>query len=376
MGFGVSIKLAPGVRVRASSRGIRTSVGPRGARVHVGTGRTTFSTGIGPFTASSSAPSRRWNGSAGSGNRSAGMPRTTLATLERQARQAQREAEIAAVARTEQTLISLHHEEFPQARRPVLPLPPQVDPSLIEQAMLTKYLAGVGALQRARRRQIKEWAIGAAKIEAARQGQVHLAGHAEQQARLDGFWNALVAHEPGAVIAQLELAFEDNRSSAACVDVGADSARYATVLAMVGPPQMIPDQKPVLTPAGRSTLRKRNKTDRNALYAAALGSTVLATVKEGFAVAPSVEEIRILVVCKNPQALTPSTYLSAIYAARFHRESLQRWTWPRVEPTEALLTAPDAMLQRKGTTQEITPLDLSDEPDLAAVMERLRADLR
>jgi hypothetical protein len=131
-----------------------------------------------------------------------------------------------------------------------------------------------------------------------------------------------------------------------------------------------------LTIARRPTLKKRTKTDRNALYAAALGSTVLATVEEGFAVAPSVEEIRILVVCKNPQAPTPLTYLSAIYAARFRREPLQRWTWPRVDPTEALLTAPDAMLRRKGTTQEIMPLDLSDEPDLAAVVERLRVDLQ
>jgi hypothetical protein len=43
MGFGLSFKVAPGVRIRASSRGIRTSVGPRAARVHIGAGRTTLS---------------------------------------------------------------------------------------------------------------------------------------------------------------------------------------------------------------------------------------------------------------------------------------------------------------------------------------------
>jgi hypothetical protein len=37
--MGFSIKIAPGVRVRASSRGVRTSIGPRVARVHVGAGR-------------------------------------------------------------------------------------------------------------------------------------------------------------------------------------------------------------------------------------------------------------------------------------------------------------------------------------------------
>ena len=42
-----SVKIAPGVRVRASSRGVRTSIGPRVARVHVGAGRTGISTGAG-----------------------------------------------------------------------------------------------------------------------------------------------------------------------------------------------------------------------------------------------------------------------------------------------------------------------------------------
>ena len=47
----LSFKIAPGVRVSASSRGLRTHLGPRVARVHVGGGRTGVSTGGGPFTA-------------------------------------------------------------------------------------------------------------------------------------------------------------------------------------------------------------------------------------------------------------------------------------------------------------------------------------
>jgi hypothetical protein len=34
------------------------------------------------------------------------------------------------------------------------------------------------------------------------------------------------------------------------------------------------------------------------------------------------------------------------------------------------------MLRRKEATQEVMPLDLSDDPDLSALLERLRADLR
>src|SRR3954454_21475669 len=97
MGFGVSIKLAPGVRVRASTRGVRASVGPRAARVHVGSGRTQVSSGVGPFTVSSGVGVRRASPrrASTSGRGSAGGQRVTLAQLERQARAAERAQQIA-----------------------------------------------------------------------------------------------------------------------------------------------------------------------------------------------------------------------------------------------------------------------------------------
>src|SRR6476646_9925513 len=85
MGMGFSVKLAPGVRVRASSRGVRTSLGPRAARVHVGGGRTGFSTGVGPVTYYTSGGSQRRRSSSG--------PRAGTATANRQLAAAARAAE-------------------------------------------------------------------------------------------------------------------------------------------------------------------------------------------------------------------------------------------------------------------------------------------
>lgn len=62
MGFGFNVKLAPGVRVRASSKGLRTSVGPRAARVHVGGGRTAISSGVGPLIGSGTVGGKRRRG--------------------------------------------------------------------------------------------------------------------------------------------------------------------------------------------------------------------------------------------------------------------------------------------------------------------------
>src|SRR3954470_5593246 len=74
--MGFSIKIAPGVRVRASSRGVRTSIGPRAARLHVGGGRTGFSTGVGPVGYYTSV--------GGSGQRRATTRRPSAGSYQRQ----------------------------------------------------------------------------------------------------------------------------------------------------------------------------------------------------------------------------------------------------------------------------------------------------
>lgn len=45
--------------VRFNRRGVRVSFGPRIARIHVGAGQTRISSGVGPFTASTTAGGKR-----------------------------------------------------------------------------------------------------------------------------------------------------------------------------------------------------------------------------------------------------------------------------------------------------------------------------
>src|SRR4051812_1889664 len=110
-GMGFSIKIAPGVRVRASSRGVRTSIGPRAARVHIGGGRTGFSTGAGPvgyYTSIGGTRPRTQRGpSAGSYQRQLTAPAAVA-----KAHEAQR------LARLFQGLINIHRETFAPATRP------------------------------------------------------------------------------------------------------------------------------------------------------------------------------------------------------------------------------------------------------------------
>jgi hypothetical protein len=100
--MGFSVKLAPGVRVRVSSRGVRAGIGPRVARVHVGTGRTGLSSGLGPFSVYGAVGGKRRRKS---GGRSSGRP--SGAALERQAAAVRRAQAEAGKAREAQRLAAI-----------------------------------------------------------------------------------------------------------------------------------------------------------------------------------------------------------------------------------------------------------------------------
>ncbi|HEY3683130.1 MAG TPA: DUF4236 domain-containing protein [Streptosporangiaceae bacterium] len=363
----MSFKIAPGVRVRASTRGIGTSIGPRAARVHVGSRGIGVSSGVGPFTASANSHGRS--------NGGARVSRTSLSALERQVRQAQRAQEIADVGRMERALVTLHLREFPPTQRPIVPPPVPMDARPIARAMKRDQLQGISVFDRKRRRDAKALARTRTEQEVGRQEQLRRAEHARRQSGADTWWHALNRHDTDTVMAVIEAAYEDNEFPAACVDVGEGRSRYATVLVMFGPPSLVPERKADLTPTGRPTLKTRTKTERNSLYAAALGSTVIATVKEGFAVAPSVQEIQLLALRKDSAAATAADYVTAIYAARFSRERFRNTDWSRVDPIALLLTAPDALIKRKGSAREVVPIDLANEPGLQALVEHVRKAL-
>lgn len=375
MGFGLSFRVAPGVRIRASSRGVRASLGPRAARIHVGSGRTRVSSGVGPLTVFTTV---------GGSNRkpaNSGQSRASLDALQRRsAAAAAREDEIRAVMAIEHSLLTLHHEEFQAAVKPVLPLPARPDVEALIEARKQQALDGVSIFDRDARRQATQWAQDTGRHDAEQQWQQALAQHTEQQQALTEQWNKLIAHDSDVVHDILEDAFEDNQSPAACLDVGKDLSsaagiRFATVLVMFGAADQIPERQPALTPSGQPTLRKRTKSDRNDLYVKALGSTVLATVKEGFAVAPSVNEFRVVVLRKDPQASTPAGYVEWIYAARFPRQWTTSLPWQSLNPGELLLQAPDAQLRRQGAAGNVVGLALHDEPGMAEIVEQVRAAL-
>jgi hypothetical protein len=362
MGFGV--RIAPGVRVSASPRGLRTGIGPRSARVHVGSGRPSISTGAGPSTV--------WQ-PIGGGRRTSSRPRSSLAAVDQQGRAATRAEQIAEVQQLEHDLVTLHEEEFTAAARPVVPPPPPVDRNAVRDRLRRQARAGIAWWRLGDRLAARRKAD--AQVDSALDAERAELDEQQQQAQqdADADWQRLLDDDPETVLAALEAAFEDNASPAAPVDC---DGGCVTVTVLFGAPSMVPERKPATTPSGRPTLHKRTKTERNQLYAEALASTVLATVKEGYAVAPALKEVRVVVVRRDAQAASPEDYLAAIYAGRFPADRVHQLDWGSIDdPLDELMIAPDALLRRRGSAGEVAPLDLAAEPQLAAVVDELRQSL-
>jgi hypothetical protein len=131
------------------------------------------------------------------------------------------------------------------------------------------------------------------------------------------------------------------------------------------PEAIVPERKPARTPTGKRTLKKRTKTELNALYLQALGSNALATVKETLAVAPGTEVVELIVVRRETD-MGDNGQMAAIYFGEFHRAQYEGAS--PGDPGRALLLVPNAMLNLKGKTEQVAPLDLKERPELAALL--------
>jgi hypothetical protein len=354
MGFGV--KLMPGVRVSVSSRGVRAGLGPRAARVHVGSGRTGISTGVGPLSA--------WTTLGGAKRRQPARRTPSMAEYERQVRAAERAAELdywLSLNKAMIALIQAHEQSFEPRESPVAPPPEPVDEKAILRAHEQRELKGLGFFARSDRKSAKERALQLASSEAEAERHKRLPEHQSTQHRQDAVWAGLLANEPQHVFASIEDAFEDNEMPAACVDVDGSSA---TLLMRIAPvTDLIPERSVELTPTGKPTHKKRTGTEINQLYAELLGSHVMATVLEGFAVAPGLEEIRIVVV--RGERVGGSTVLACLYAGRFRKAWLQQLSRKKKShDVLTLLEDADGLIHYKGKTQELAALDLKEQLEL------------
>jgi hypothetical protein len=218
----------------------------------------------------------------------------------------------------------------------------------------------------------RETAAQKLPLEVAAEEKRRDAARAAKQEVLDEEWTKLQANDPKTTLAALERAFADNEAPAKAIDCEGD--RITVVMQFPEPVAIVPDRQPARTPTGKRTLKKRSKTEINALYLEALGSNVLATVKEAFAVAPGAQLIQLLVIRRESDG-KHAGQLMPIYMGEFNRGSYEGASSSR-DPVKVLTLASESMLNLKGKTAQVAPLDAKEHPDLSGILTEVEHGLQ
>jgi hypothetical protein len=358
--MGFYFKLAPGVKIRATHRGLRASVGPRAARVHVGAGGTGVSTGAGPVSLYHSVGGGRGR------RRATGPSRTSIAAYERQLRQAQKLEQAQELQAAFEGILNLHREDFTPTTAPVAPPPAAVDMVGIRQRHEREALQGLNVFQRSARASARQRAAEAGNREIDAETARIRREHADLQRELDEQWHRLLANDPDVVFATLTEAFEDNEAPAAVAGVHDGEV---SVVVMVPDVDAVPERMPRLTEAGNVSLAKLTKSVRNSFYVQLVCGHILVTVREALAVAPAITSVRVAVI----RWTSPNAYgmrsIECLLAAVFTRQALHGIQWQSADAATIVQDASAELHIRQGATSELRPLDLSNEPGLAAVLQ-------
>ena len=365
--MGFSIRIAPGVRVRASSRGVRTSLGPRVARVHVGAGRTGFSTGVGPvgYYTSAGGNRRRTTSGTATANRQ-------LAAVARDQARVEKAEQARGLAEALKTILDLHRQEFPPAARPTVPPPPEVSLADIQSRQRAEARKSTSIFAR----QQRKLALAEADRLAGEEAVATRRELAEQtslyQAQAGVWWEALSRCDPDTVLGVLSEAFEDNEAAAAAVGV---NGREVSLLVVVPPVSAVPERKPTTTPAGNLSLKKLTKRETADFYKLLVCGHLLVTLREAFAVVPALESARIVAVRASEPDAYGRRHPEVILAGRCERSALHDVRWAEADAARVFNDCcEEKLIVQKGASAELQPLRLEDEPQLQELLDAIDMD--
>jgi hypothetical protein len=264
-------------------------------------------------------------------------------------------------------ILNLHRVDFPDAQRPIAPEPTPPDRAAIYQHYEKQALAGISMFKRAERASAKQKAAAWTDAEAARQWTTLKSQQAQWQQSLDQQWHALVGNEPNTVLQTLAEAFEDNEAASAAVGVVTDEVSLVVVVLPAS--QAVPKQMPGRTAAGNLSLRKITQTDKADFFKQFVCGQVLVTLREAFAVAPGLNSARVIVLRNDGRDPYGRPSMPCLAAASITRKALQGVRWHEANAIDILnAAAHEKLLIQKGRSKELSPLDLSNEPEIVSLI--------
>lgn len=260
------------------------------------------------------------------------------------------------------------HEQGFELKKPLPPPPITVDRAAILEDARRQTLAGIPAWRVIERGRARARALNLAQIRGVVAQSEADQTWSRQLRAIDEEWAKLFENDPGVVRHTLQAAFSDNASRTLILDLAHDDATVGVVMDSV---DALPTRKPGRTQTGRPSLRQWGRKDRNVFYMGVVGSTVLATVKEAFAVAPGLGSVTTIVLRHSPPpAAGLRSTLDIMYRGVFERERYERTDWNKLEPAEELARA-EHFVALNPKTAAFLPLDLSALPEMHSLLLQL-----
>jgi hypothetical protein len=257
--------------------------------------------------------------------------------------------------------------DFPLARRPVAPEPAPPDREAIYQYYEKQALEQVSRFRRGERATAKQQATASADGEAARQWTVAKQQQAQWQQELDRRWQLLAGNDSDMVLQTLGEAFEDNEAASAVV--GVDGGEVSLVVLVPPVTQAIPERMPGRTPAGNLSLKKITQAESADFYRQFVCGQILVTLREAFAVAPVLTNARVVVLRNDGRDVYGRPAVPCLAAVSITRQALQGIHWHEADAIAIVnAAAHESLIVQKGRSKELSPIDLANEPDIAALV--------
>ena len=256
--------------------------------------------------------------------------------------------EVTALARYLDDLASVHEQEFPGF----------VNPTSWNDVTVARFKTQVA----------KELRKGIPVSSRSRRAAARAAVGPEVRSRLREMTEAAHALErnvPEAVIASLEMAFADNATPAIPIGCEGDTATVALVVRDAA--TLLGNQLPGVTDAGNAALMAWHEHDRNVFYLKVVGSDVVATAKEGFANAPGIQMMN-LVVIRQTQTDDFTDRMDAVMKFEIPRNAIEGTDWSRTPVSSGLGDVP-VTLDIDYQTSSLEPLNPANHPDIAQALE-------
>jgi hypothetical protein len=267
------------------------------------------------------------------------------------------------------SILKLHHQEFPPVQKAVLPPPPNPDYPAILRRRTSDALARVSIFRRSTRKAAKAAAQLAAQMECDELTRTQQVQHNAVNHEIDQLWRRLLSNDPDVVLAVLSNTFTANPMTVVPLGVWNSEAHIA---AHMPGPETLPDRHPTTTAAGNLSLKKFTKAEAADLYKQLIAGLLLATMKQAFAIAPGLRTIRIVGLRNTLNDVYDQDRREALLAARFTRERMNGVRWNAADAATILQGISDELVIRAaGASKTLAPLDLKTEPDIAHLLDAI-----